>query len=101
MKGGDYELGARTMIATAREAVEADRCRADQGGQVSATAPLKDTPKTVRIDVGRIYLGFNHGGFVNTPNDQIEEFADRASLHRWLDAQLDAAERRLEERQGP
>jgi hypothetical protein len=60
--------------------------------------PLHDTPSAVRIDLGRIYLGFDGGGFVNTPNNTIHNFASRENLHEFLDEWLDAAEQRLAER---
>ena len=61
--------------------------------------PLHDADNTVRIDVGRIYIGGNGGGFINAPNDAILEFVDRRALHQLIDEAADRAEKQLATRQ--
>jgi hypothetical protein len=63
-----------------------------------AGVPMHDAKTTVRIDVGRIYLGADGGGFVNPPNDTMHDFGSRQRLHALLDQWLDEAEQRLAER---
>jgi hypothetical protein len=62
--------------------------------------PLHDTKNTVRIDVGRIYVGPDGGGFVNAPNDTLFDFANREQLHALIDGWINEAEGRLAAR-GP
>jgi hypothetical protein len=62
--------------------------------------PLHEADTTVRIDVGRIYVGVDGGGFVNPPNDTQFNFTDRKQLHALIDGWMDQADAQLAAR-GP
>jgi hypothetical protein len=65
---------------------------------VTKKAPIQSANKTERIDVGRIYVGPDGGGFVNPPNDTQWNFRNREELHALIDNWVDLAKQRLSER---